>query len=477
MLLEPYLRQCRHQPEAIALVENGRSLTYGQLLAQSQAIAARLQGMGVKPGQLVAIHIERGINAATAVFGVLMTGACYVPLDLKNPPPRLAFIVNDAQAQAVLGLGAAPTWLGKGEWLDIETCPEALPLPIEIQAAFLATILYTSGSSGQPRGVALSHGAVAAFALWAADLVGLQAKERIASSTPFFFDLSTFDLYAVLGRGASLHFLPSALNMAPARLSAWLKEQDISGWYTVPSLLAFLAYKGNLAQTHLESLRFLFFAGEVFPSSALINLAANLPRTALYNFFGPTETNVCCYWPVNRSKLAADKPIPIGLPASACELRIQVETGELWVRGPSLASGYWSDGRLQPFLNQDDWYATGDRVSRIDCEYHFHGRLGRMIKCSGYRVEPAEIEVFVNAMAGVRGCAVVGIDDPATGQRLSLALSLEPPATPTAIRNVLARQFPSYMQPKHCIVLEELPHLPNGKLDYQRVYALLDAKQ
>jgi acyl-coenzyme A synthetase/AMP-(fatty) acid ligase len=432
--------------------------------------------MGVKPGQPVAIHIERGINAATAVFGVLMTGACYVPLDLKNPPPRLAFIVNDAQAKAVLGLGAVPTWLDKGEWLDIETCPEALPLPIEIQADSLAAILYTSGSSGKPRGVALSHGAVAAFALWAADLVGLQANDRIASSTPFFFDLSTFDLYAVLGRGANLHFLPSALNMAPARLSIWLKEQAISGWYTVPSLLAFLAYKGNLAQTPLESLRFLFFAGEVFPSPALINLAANLHQTVLYNFFGPTETNVCCYWPVNRAQLAADKPIPIGLPASACELRIHAETGDLWVRGPSLASGYWGSGRLQPFPNQDGWFATGDRVSQINGEYHFHGRLGRMIKCSGYRVEPAEIEASVNAMAGVRGCVVAGVDDPVTGQRLSLALSLEPHVTPADIRNTLTRQFPSYMQPKQCIVLEELPLLPNGKLDYQRVYALLDAK-
>ena len=265
--------------------------------------------------------------------------------------------------------------------------------------------------------------------------------------------------------------------MAPARLSAWLKEHVISGWYTVPSLLAFLAYKGNLAQTSLESLRFLLFAGEVFPSPALINLAANLPHTALYNFFGPTETNVCCYWPVNRSKLAANQPIPIGLPAAACELRIHTETGELWVRGPSLASGYWSDGRLQPFLNQDGWYATGDRVSRIDGEYHFHGRLGRMIKCSGYRVEPAEIEASVNAMAGVKGCAVVGVDDPVTGQRLSLALTLEPDMTLADIRNALTRQFPSYMQPKHCIVLEELPLLPNGKLDYQRVHALLDAKQ
>jgi amino acid adenylation domain-containing protein len=477
MLLEPYLRQCRHQPEAIALVENGRSLTYGQLLTQSQAIAAGLQEMGVKPGQPVAIHLERGIDATIALFGVLLKGGCYVPLDLKNPTPRLSFIVTDAQVSVVLGLGATPTWLDKKLWLDIDACSEARPLPVEIQATSLAAILYTSGSTGQPRGVALSHGAVATFALWAADLVGLQANDRIASSTPFFFDLSTFDLYAVLGRGASLYFLPSALNMAPARLSAWLKEHVISGWYTVPSLLAFLAYKGNLAQTSLESLRFLLFAGEVFPSPALMNLIANLPHTALYNFFGPTETNVCCYWPVNRSKLAANQPIPIGLPAAACELRIHTETGELWVRGPSLASGYWSDGRLQPFLNQDGWYATGDRVSRIDGEYHFHGRLGRMIKCSGYRVEPAEIEASVNAMAGVKGCAVVGVDDPVTGQRLSLALTLEPDMTLADIRNALTRQFPSYMQPKHCIVLEELPLLPNGKLNYQRVYALLDAKQ
>jgi len=99
MLLEPYLRQCRHQPEAIALVENGRSLTYGQLLTQSQAIAAGLQEMGVKPGQPVAIHLERGIDATIALFGVLLTGGCYVPLDLKNPTPRLSFIVTDARSR------------------------------------------------------------------------------------------------------------------------------------------------------------------------------------------------------------------------------------------------------------------------------------------------------------------------------------------------------------------------------------------
>jgi acyl-coenzyme A synthetase/AMP-(fatty) acid ligase len=430
--------------------------------------------MGVKPGQPVAIHLDRGIDAVIAVFGVLLSGACYVPLDLKNPINRLAFIIADAHVSVVLGKDTMPAWLDKSLWLDISDCPEVKPLPVEIQATSLAAILYTSGSTGQPRGVALSHGAVASFAQWAADLIALQSNDRIASTTPFFFDLSTFDLYAVLGCGASLHIVPSSLTLAPSRLSAWLKEQAISGWYTVPSLLAFLAYKGNLAQTALTFLRFLFFAGEVFPSPALIDLAANLPRTELYNFFGPTETNVCCYWPVDRERLAANHPIPIGLPATDYELRIDGGNSELWARGSGLASGYWQQGQLQPLLNEDGWYPTGDRVSLVNGEFHFHGRLGRMLKCSGYRVEPAEIEAVVNAMAGVIGCAVVGIDDPATGQRPALALSLEPQVTAADIRKDLVRQLPLYMQPSRCIVLEELPRLPNGKLDYLVVRTLLE---
>ncbi len=477
MLLAPFIRQCRQQPEAVALVEGDRYLSYGDLLARAQSVAAGLQALGVQPGQPVAVHLDRGIDAVIAVFGVLLAGACYVPLDLKNPKPRLAFIISDAKVHAVLGLGDAPAWLDESVWLDINACSEATPKPVELSDDSLAAILYTSGSTGQPRGVALSHGAVASFASWAADLVALQDNDRIASSTPFFFDLSTFDLYAVLGRGASLYFVPSALTLSPSRLSAWLKERGISGWYTVPSLLAFLAYKGNLAETTLDSLRFLLFAGEVFPTPALIDLAAKLPRTALYNFFGPTETNVCCYWPVERARLLADQNIPIGLPAVDCELHLHAETGELWVRGSSLASGYWHQGRLQPFLNEEGWYPTGDRVSLVDGEYRFHGRLGRMLKCSGYRVEPAEIEAAVNAMAGVRDCAVIGIDDPAAGQRPALALVLDSTAAPAEIHTALLRQLPSYMQPSRCVVVEELPRLPNGKLDYNQVGTLLEAQQ
>ncbi|AMK79114.1 MULTISPECIES: amino acid adenylation domain-containing protein [Methylomonas] len=476
MLLTPFLHQCQQQPDALALQEQDRQISYRQLLQRAQFIAAALQAKGIQSGQPVAIHLDRGIDAASALFGVLLSGACYVPLDLKNPVARLSFIVADARVRVVIGSGGgAPAWLDDSLWLDIASCSEAIPAPVEISAESLAAILYTSGSTGQPRGVALSHRAISAFALWAADLLALTPADRIASSAPFFFDLSTFDLYAVLGTGASLHFVPSGLTMAPARLSAWLSEQAISGWYTVPSLLAFLTYKGNLAQTRLAALRFLIFAGEVFPTPALIDLAASLPQTALYNFFGPTETNVCCYWPVMRERLIAEQTIPIGLPAAGCELQIDAESGELWVRGPTLASGYWSDGRVQPFFNADGWYATGDRASLEQGEFRFHGRLGRMLKCSGYRVEPAEIEAVVNTIPGVKGCAVIGMDDPTAGQRPALAVVLEPDMTIGEIRKTLSRQLPAYMQPSRYLDLEDLPRLANGKLDYNQIRVLLES--
>lgn len=501
MLLEAFLQQCRQQADAPAVYEQERHLSYGELLKQAQNVAIALQTKGIQPGQPVAIHLERGIEATIAVFGILLAGACYVPLDLKNPVQRLAFIINDAQVKQVVGLGQVPDWLDKDLWLTIDKPFEDQiskpkpPLQMEVigvrgikktnlkghdasnnkaQITSIAAILYTSGSTGQPRGVAIRHGAIAAFANWAAELVNLQAKDRIASTTPFFFDLSTFDLYAVLSRGASLYFVPAALTMAPARLSAWLKENQITGWYTVPSLLAFLAYKGNLGQTVLSSLRFLFFAGEVFPTPALITLADSLPQAALYNFFGPTETNVCCYWPVQRKQLQTDKSIPIGQPAANNELYIHPETGELWVRGPTLASGYWSNGCLRPFLNPDNWYATGDRVSFENGDHRFHGRLGRMLKCSGYRVEPAEIEAVVNAIEGVEDCAVIGVPDPTAGQRPALVLCINSELTISTIRQNLLRLLPNYMQPNRYLVLEKLPRLPNGKLDYQALKNLLN---
>ncbi len=491
MLLDDFLKQTQIRPHATALVEGERRISFQALLEQSLIVAAELQRRDIGSGQAVAVFIERGIAATIGVFGILLAGACYVPLDIKNPTSRLAFITEDARVRAVLGVGEAPAWLDRNLWMGIFTVTaesieivnppflsssaiqEHIQFPLKIPTDALAAILYTSGSTGQPRGVALSHASIQAFSDWARDLLTLTSADRIASSAPFFFDLSTFDLYAALGAGASVHFVPAMLTMAPARLSTWLQEQAISGWYTVPSLLAFLAYKGNLQQTHLPNLRFLLFAGEVFPTPALKDLARLLPETQLYNFFGPTETNVCCYWLVKPAELSVNDNLPIGLAAAGCELHIEPETAELWVRGPTLASGYWSQGQLQPFLNAHNWYATGDKVSLVNTNYHFHGRLGRMLKCSGYRVEPAEIEAAVNSLSGVSECAVIGLDDPSAGQRPALAIVLNNVSI-NEIRKHLSLTLPTYMQPSKYQLLEALPRLSNGKLDYQTLKTLFE---
>jgi len=474
MLLQGFLRHCEAAPEALALTEAGREVSYGGLLAAAEAVAQALRSRGAEPGQRVAICLDRGIDAVIAVFGSLLAGCCYVPLDIRSPPARLRRMLEDAAAARVIGAGDAPDWLENARWLDLNTARLPSLTGFErkpVEASEPAAILYTSGSSGTPKGVVLSHGAVQAFAAWASDLLALRPEDRIVSSAPFFFDLSTFDLYAVLGRGASLHFLPSGLTLAPARLSAWLREHAISGWYTVPSLLSFLAYKGNLPDTPLDALRFLVFAGEVFPAQALMALAEALPEVRLYNFYGPTETNVCCHWQVERSRLRPDQAIPIGFQAAGDELRLV--DGELWVRGPTLASGYLSGGRVQALCDAEGWYATGDRVSLgPDGAYRFHGRMGRMLKCSGYRVEPAEIEQAALRVAGVRACAAVGIDDPAAGQRPVLALCLESPAVLVEVRTMLKQQLPAYMQPVRWLLLDELPRLPTGKLDYARLKTL-----
>ena len=488
MLLQPFLEQCRARPAAVALVEGDRTLGYGALLAQVQGIAAALAARGAGPGSRVALLLERGSLAVAAAFGVLMTGACYVPIDPRNPPARRDRILGDADVVAILGTSPAPDGWDR-LWLEAETCAAAPFDPVLPDRTALAAILYTSGSTGQPKGVALSHGAIAAFAHWAADLLALMPGERIASSTPLSFDLSTFDLFAVLGRGAHLDFIPAGLFMAPAQLADWLRGRAVAGWYTVPSLLAFLVYKGGLAAAPLVRLRFLVFAGEVFPTPALQSLAAALPETRLYNFYGPTETNVCCYWPVDRARLASGEPIPIGFPAADDRLHGDPVSGELWVQGPTLLSGYWQSGRLQPALSaiggagpmpssaeaSAAWYATGDRVSRNAAgEWLFHGRLSRMLKCSGYRVEPAEIEAALLALPGVRAAAVVGLADPAAGQRPAAVLVLESGMTVAAARNALKSRLPAYMLPSRYAVVDALPLLANGKVDCGRVREVLE---
>ena len=436
-------------------------------------------GGTVPPNRRIVIALDRGIDAAIAILATLGVGACYIPLDIKNPANRWNYIINDADPQCIIGKGRCPDWLeAPALWLDIEQTAFAQQdssWPAETSDEALAAILYTSGSTGTPKGVALSHRALRNFADWASCNFKINCCDRIASLAPFHFDLSVFDLFSSISCGAAVNFVPAGLTLSPSRLTAWLREQRISVFYTVPSLLGFIALKGALTTTPLPDLKTVLFAGEVFPTPQLKKLCELLPGVDLYNLYGPTETNVCCYWPVDRDRLQTDRAIPIGYPACGAVLQIDAETNELQVQSANNLSGYWQQGKLIAALSADNTYHTGDKVSLNEQgEYCFHGRLDRMLKCSGYRVEPAEIEAVLLQCPEVISCAVIGIVDSTSGQRPAAAVVLKTGTKLEAIVRPLKQKLPAYMQPCKFIVLDSLPYLANGKTDYQTLLQQLE---
>lgn len=477
-LLSEFNRQCQTAPDNIAFIEGDRQLSYRQV----KLLAAQLSACLTKqenPCRRIAIAMDRGIDAAVAILAVLGVDACYIPLDIKNPANRLSYIINDAGPQCIIGKGACPNWLETPAlWLDIDQTAFAQQMthwPAAISAESLAALLYTSGSTGTPKGVALSHRAMRNFADWASSTFKISHYDRIASLAPFHFDLSVFDLFSSLSCGAAVHFIPAGFTMSPSRLTTWMREQRISVFYTVPSLLGFIAMKGSLSTQSLPDLKTVLFAGEVFPTPQLKKLCDLLPDVNFYNLYGPTETNVCCYWPVERESLKSEQPIPIGSPACGAVLQIDAETGELLVQSANNLSGYWQQGELTALLSTDNYYHTGDKVSLNERgEYCYHGRLDRMLKCSGYRVEPAEIEAVLLQFQEVTGCAVIGIADNTSGQRPAAAVVLKPGAKLEAIAGPLKQRLPAYMQPCKFIVLDSLPYLSNGKTDYQMLRQQLE---
>lgn len=475
-IISAIFQQCALNPEKPALIENDRLITYRELRQQIQRVSALISESQPESQRLV-IAIDRGINATVAILSAMNLGICYVPLDAKNPAQRKKFIIEDVNCQCILGIGNAPEWLtNQAQWIDILQLNTNQDAPnVNILPEAPGAILYTSGSTGVPKGVVISNRALQQFIEWMEQSFQISQRDHIASSTPFHFDLSIFDLFCSLKNGATVHFIPPILMLSPSKLTAWLTLNQISVWYTVPSILRFIALKGNLANQALPHLRILLFAGEVFPTMNLIHLIDAIPHVDFFNLYGPTETNVCCFWKVDRNRLQTNQPIPIGLPACASELNIDSQNNELLVKSDTNFSGYWQAGQLVEPRLKNGFYPTGDKVSLNEHnEFCYHGRLDRMMKCSGYRVEPAEIEHIILQCNGVIQCAVVGINDPSSGQRAAAAIVHSEQTTIENIHQQLKSQLPAYMQPSRMISVDQLPLLSNGKIDYSSVTDLLN---
>ncbi|HLW17852.1 MAG TPA: amino acid adenylation domain-containing protein [Actinomycetota bacterium] len=491
------------RPDAPAVADAHGTLSYAELDAESGRIATALRELGVQPGDRVAMAAEKSRASVAALYGIMRTGAAYVPIDPLAPALRSAGIIRDAACSAVCaddaaaGLlasgwegGGAPPILGLGDDVTeaaigaAEIARLAPDGTIRGCESDLAYLLYTSGSTGVPKGVMLTHRNALSFVEWTVDRFGVGSEDRLSSHAPFHFDLSVFDLYGAALTGACVDLLSSSERSFGADMARAIASRGITVWYSVPSALVMLC---DAAQAEdLAGMRVILFAGEVFPMKHLRRLRALAPNAELANLYGPTETNVCTYHVVPDALPDDDKPLPIG---TACENQEVFalddemrpvdlgEVGELWVRGPTVMKGYWGDEertartlRQNPLHDRfpDPTYRTGDLVRRLPGEvFEFLGRRDHQIKVRGYRIELGEIEAALTSHPAVREAAVVAVPDERAGALLIAFVTATESIDDLTLKKHCRDRVPRYMIPTTLIFREQLPHTSTGKIDRQ----------
>jgi amino acid adenylation domain-containing protein len=476
-------RAAAQRPAALAIRGPDGDLSYGELDAHANRVARALTTAGVRRGDHVAIWLPKSGEAVVAMQAALRIGAAYVPVDPLSPPARARSIMLDCAVKALVARedggrtvsdsGAESISLLAVDGLRqgaLASLPADPPPKVAVQPGDLAYILYTSGSTGRPKGVCISHSNALAFVNWAVDALGATEADRFSNHAPFHFDLSVLDLYAAFSVGAAVCLVPEGAAYAAEQLVGFLREERITVWYSVPSAIVLMMDRGGLLSRPPDLLRALLFAGEVFPMKHLRRLRDAWPDVAMWNLYGPTETNVCTAHVVGRID-PAQTSIPIG--RAVCGDRVWAkrdggaeakpgEEGELMVQGPTVFPGYWG----QP-PRGDAPYGTGDLVRLGDNgEFYFLGRRDAMVKVRGYRIELGEIEAALGQHPCVREAAAVVIGEGLSARLIAfLGVGSHTPPTLLDVKRVCAERLPRYMIPDDAVPMVELPRNRNGKVD------------
>ncbi len=513
-------RHSRSNPQALAISSEGRSLTYDQLARQAAGLAARLRNSpgwaagGTQPR--VGILASRSADACVALLGASWAGASYVPLGLKLPEERiltilslcnLSAIITDEQGARLLSekiLRAAPPFVcvlgneapdqsGKGRvtWLSAESLAATdAESPAHMQATDTAYIMFTSGTTGIPKGVMIAAGAIRHYIETVTAMLGLRSSDRALETCELTFDVSLHNMFTTWEAGASLHVLPAARVMNAVRFA---REHELTVWNSVPSLVGMLRQVKALGPAVLPGIRLTCFGGEQLSSGAIEAWRTAAPQSVIHNFYGPTEATVYCL----SQQVSHPTPLTPGrdvvaigsaLPGSEAAVLDAAGNpvddgapGELALAGVQLAIGYLNAPELTnarfPTFHDKRWYLTGDLAMRDAAgTFHWLGRMDNQIKVLGHRVELEEIDAHLRIVADAELVATVAwpLADDGAAQGLVAFVGAQAIDDAGLVAALKAR-LPHYMMPARILPIEKMPLNSNGKVDRKALRQLLES--
>jgi amino acid adenylation domain-containing protein len=518
-------RHAERRPDGIALVMNQEQMTYGQLEESSNRLARLLRAAGCRKGDRICFLMPKSPIAIVTMLGILKADCMHVPLDPASPASRLAKIIDSCESQWILAAGAVGRLLDEllsrpdrsrvisVGWMADETdvspgfTPRFFRRDLDHYSASCidsqntpddaAHILFTSGSTGTPKGVVITHANVIHFVEWAVKYFGIASSDRHSGHPPLHFDLSQFDIFGTLAAGAQLHLVPADVSLLPNQLADFIRRSELTQWFSVPSVLNYMAKFDAVKVNDFPSLKRLLWCGEVFPTPALMYWMQRLPRVSFTNLYGPTETTIASsYYTVPKCPENPCEPIPIGAACAGEQLLVlgdnldplrPDETGDLYIGGVGLSPGYWRDPEktaaafVQPPGPADSSsriYKTGD-LAKVGADglVYYVGRADAQVKSRGYRIELGEIEAALNASGHVKECAVVAIpSDGFEGTTICCAYVSTGHADVDTrlLLSQLRKLLPSYMFPSRWAALNQLPKNSSGKIDRPQLRRMFD---
>ena len=499
-------RSAERFPEQDAFRCGNNYISYKDLSQRTNQLAHLLVELGVKKGDRVGIYLRRSLESAIAVYGIMKAGAAYVPLDPDAPESRIRFLLQDCGIQHLITAHSPiktlkevitegvklQSVIGIDDELPVTTISwhEVAQLPadhgprVRILEQDLAYIMYTSGSTGVPKGIMHSHYSGLSYARLSAQLYGLDASDRIGNHAALHFDISTLGYFSSPFVGATTVIIPEAHTKMPASMTQLMEQEKLTVWYSVPLALVQLLSHGLPDQRDLSTIRWVLFGGEPFPSGHLKKLMAHWPQAKFSNVYGPAEVNQCTYYHLPAPP-ETGVSIPIGRVWDNTEILIvdqdntpvaAGEPGELLVRSATMMKGYWKQPSLTEkslYVSRDQgfekvYYKTGDLVRRnAEGELMFLGREDRQIKTRGYRVELDEIEAVILGHEAVMEAAAFGVSNASEGLLIEATVILKEGETleEADLFNYLGLYLPLYAMPRKINFVLSLPYTTTGKID------------